>query len=88
MKEKKIGDEIIFDYDVYEIENNVELLYDHTDTLKGIVTGVRKDYWRGHITYEVKLIGIIDAERPRYYDFDLDSNIATFEVDGKNVRKD
>lgn len=40
MKEKKVGDKIIFDYDVYDVVNNIEYEYDYTATLAGIVTEV------------------------------------------------
>ena len=84
MKEKKVGDNIIFDYDVYEIYNNVELVYEHTDTLQGIVTGVNHDTC-GRITYKVRLIGIINAAYSKDYDFYLNSDTATLEADDDKV---
>lgn len=60
MKEKKVGDKIYFDYDVYELEDNVELVYDHTDTLCGIVTEVIPSA-SGYTKYKVRLIGLLHA---------------------------
>ena len=65
MKEKKVGDVIVFDYDVYDIEYNVEEVYDHTDTLKGVVEEVIPD--SRHTRYRVKLTGVVNAENPNTY---------------------
>lgn len=72
MKEKKVGDKIYFDYDVYELEDNVELVYDHTDTLCGIVTEVIPGTSCGGYTkYKVRLIGLLRVACVKDYDYYL-----------------
>ena len=66
MKEKKVGDVIVFDYDVYDIENNIEFVYDHTDTLKGIVEGIIPD--PRYTKYRVKLLSVLNAANPKDYE--------------------
>lgn len=65
MKEKKVGDVIVFDYDVYEIENNIEEVYDHTDTLMGIVEEVIPN--ARYTQYRVKLTRVINAASLKDY---------------------
>ena len=84
MKEKKVGDRIIFDYDVYEIYNNVEIVYDHTDTLGGVVVDVIHDRC-GRIVYKVRLISVINAESVKDYDSYLNNDTATLEADDDKV---
>lgn len=45
-----IGEKIEFNYDFYEVYNNVELEYDHTERLYGTIIEVNKD----KKTYTVK----------------------------------
>ena len=80
MKEKKVGDKIIFDYNVYEIYNNVEIVYDHTDTLGGVVVDVIHDRC-GRIVYKVRLISVINAESIKDYDSYLNNDTATLEAE-------
>lgn len=65
MKEKKVGDKIIFQYDVYEIVNNIEYEYDYTATLAGIVTEVIPDEPR-YTKYKVKITKVISAYNEEY----------------------
>jgi hypothetical protein len=65
MKEKKVGDVIVFDYDVYDVVNNIEEEYDHTDTLMGVVEEVIPD--PRYTKYRVKLTNVINAESPDDY---------------------
>lgn len=65
MKEKKVGDTIVFDYDVYDVVSNVEYEYDHTDTLMGIIEEVIPD--PRYTKYRVKLTRVINAESPKDY---------------------
>lgn len=56
MKEKQIGDKIIFSYDVYDVVNNIEYEYDYTATLAGIVKKVIHDTEHvGYTKYEVEI---------------------------------
>ena len=84
MKEKKIGDKIVFDYDVCEIENNVDLVYDHTDTLCGIVKRVIPGA-SGYTKYEVKLTGLINVERKEDYSLYLNSDNLTLKVNDNKI---
>lgn len=65
MKEKKVGDKVIFNYDVYDIVYNVEYEYDHTDILSGVVEKVIPG---DGTKYDVRVIGVVNAENPRDYD--------------------
>jgi hypothetical protein len=80
MKDKKVGDKIYFDYDVYELENNVELVYDHTDTLCGIVTEVMPDEAGGYTKYKVRLIELLYVESESDYELYLHSDTNLLEV--------
>lgn len=60
MKEKKIGDVIIFDYDVYDIENNIDVFYDYTARLMGVVTEVIPSATYG-TKYKARLTKVISA---------------------------
>ena len=85
MKDKKVGDKIIFDYDVYEIEHNVEMVYDHTDTLAGIIKEVIPSDRGGYTKYKVKLTGLINVEYKGDYVYYLDSDEHTLEVSDDKI---
>ena len=79
MKEKKVGDKIYFDYDVYKLEDNAELVYDHTDTLCGIVTEVILGA-SSYTKYKVRLIGFLHADCEDDYKLYLHSDTRLLEV--------
>jgi hypothetical protein len=85
MKDKKVGDKIIFDYDVYEIEHNVEMVYDHTDTLTGIIKEVIPSDRGGYTKYKVKLTGLINVEYKGDYAYYLGSDEHTLEVSDDKI---
>jgi hypothetical protein len=85
MKEKKIGDKIVFDYDVCEIENNVDLVYDHTDTLCGIVKNVIPSDRGGYTKYKVKLTGFVNVYDKKDYTYYLNSDEYTLDVSDDKV---
>lgn len=65
MKEKKLGDVIVFDYDVYDIEHNIELVYDYTAKLVGIVTEVIPSATYG-TKYKVRITKVISGNNESY----------------------
>ena len=85
MKDKKVGDKIVFDYDVYDIEYNVERVYDHTDTLEGIIKEVIPSDRGGYTKYKVKLTGLINIEHKGDYSYYLGSDEHTLEVSDDKV---
>jgi hypothetical protein len=85
MKDKKVGDKIVFDYDVYDIEYNVEMVYDHTDTLAGIIKEVIPSDRGGYTKYKVKLTGLINIEHKSDYSYYLGSDEHTLEVSDDKV---
>lgn len=67
MKEKKIGDKIICQYEVYDIVNNVEYEYDYTATLAGIVIEVIPDTEHGGYTkYKISITKAINTNGEKY----------------------
>lgn len=68
MKEKKVGDKIIFDYDVYDVVNNIEYEYDYTATLAGIVTEVIPSDRGGYTKYKVKITKLLCTEGEKYFE--------------------
>ena len=67
MKEKTIGDKIIFQYDIYDIVNNVEYEYDYTATLAGIVIEVIPDTEHGGYTkYKISITKSIHTNGEKY----------------------
>lgn len=85
MKEKKIGDKIVFGYDVCEIENNVDLVYDHTDTLCGIIKDVIPSDRGGYTKYKVKLTGFVNVYDKKDYTYYLNSDEYTLDVSDDKV---
>jgi len=64
MKEKKVGDTIVFNYEVYDVVHNIEYEYDHTIILKGVV----KEVIHTNITkYKVRVIGYVYVESENEY---------------------
>lgn len=83
MKDKKVGDIIVFDYDVYDIVNNIESEYDHTDCLAGIVKEVVPN--SRYTIYKVKLLKVLSAEDPGDYSIYLESDDFTIEASDDKV---
>lgn len=85
MKEKKVGDKIVFNYEVYDVVNNVEYEYDHTDTLVGVVEEVVPSDRGGYTKYKVKVTELLNVERKKDYDYYLNSDEHTLEVSDDKV---
>lgn len=83
MKDKKVGDKILFDYDVYDIVSNVEYEYDHTDLLAGVIKEVVPS--SRYTIYKVKLLKVVNAEHPEHYSDFLDSDERTIETSDDKV---
>ena len=67
MKEKKIGDKIIFDYVIYDIVNNIEYEYDYTARLAGVITEVIPDSEHGGYTkYKVRITKAMSTNGEKY----------------------
>jgi hypothetical protein len=67
MKEKNVNDKIVFNYDIYDIVNNVEYEYDYTATLAGIVKKVIPDTEHGGYTkYEVEITDSLLTNGEKY----------------------
>lgn len=67
MKEKNVNDKIVFNYDIYDIVNNVEYEYDYTATLAGIVKKVIPDTEHsGYTKYEVEITDSLLTNGEKY----------------------